>query len=62
MKLPKLPPVGEIRKAIVNATGLVAGLVSLGLFHGAVLVDVNAGIAVATAVVHYLVPNATPKG
>lgn len=53
----KLPKLSEIRKAIINATGLAASLVSLGFLHGAALIDVNTAIAIATVVVHYIVPN-----
>lgn len=62
MKLPKIPPFAEMRKAVINVTGLAASLVTLGFIHGQALVDVNAGIALATAVLHFRVPNAKPKG
>lgn len=54
----KFPPLAQIRKAIINVTGLLAGLVTLGFLHGTTLVVVNAAIAVLTAVVHYSVRNA----
>jgi hypothetical protein len=60
VKRPKVPPLAQIRKAVINGIGLAASLVTLGVLHGRVLLDVNMAIAVLTAVVHYRVPNERP--
>lgn len=57
MTLPKLPPLAQIRKAIINATGLATSLLSLGLLPAPYAGWVSSGIAVATVIVHFWVEN-----
>lgn len=58
MKLPKLPPLAQIRKAVINGTGLLTSLLALGLLPEPEAGWVSAAIAVLTVVTHYKVPNA----
>jgi len=59
MGVPKLPPFAQIRKAVINVVGLAAVVVDAvtPILHGAARADVAIGLAVATAIVHYRVPN-----
>lgn len=69
MNIPKLRPFAQIRKAVINVVGLAAVVIDAvtPILHGAVRADVAIGLAIATSIAHYRVPNeqptpATPKG
>lgn len=58
-KLPKVRPFAQIRKAAINVVGLASVVIDAftPILHGAARVDAGVAIAVATAIVHYRVPN-----
>lgn len=53
----KLPSIAEIRKAIVVVLGVAGMIVTSGLVHGRLLLDVTAGVGVLTALLAYQIPN-----
>lgn len=57
----KLPSIAEIRKAIVAAVGLAGMAVTAGFLHGRLLIDVESGIAILTALLNYQIPNKPAK-
>lgn len=60
MKLPKLPPLAEMRKALINVGGLLTSLLALGLLPEPEAGWVASAAALVAVVTHFAVPNATP--
>jgi hypothetical protein len=60
VKLPKLPKLTEIKKGLAAVAGAAAEAVSLGILSGTTEKWVTGVIAVGTAFVVYLLPNAQP--
>jgi len=60
MTLPKVPKVGEIRKWLVGAAGIVGEVVAAGLLSGALLHTAQAVLAAAALAELYQVPNDAP--
>jgi len=57
-----LPKVGEIRKWLVGAAGIVGEVVAAGLLSGALLHTAQAVLAAAALAGLYRVPNDAPAG
>lgn len=63
-KLPKPRPFAQIRKAVVNVIGLAIVVIDAftPILHGTARIDAGVAIAIATGIVHYLVPNDDEAG
>lgn len=56
----KVPSLGEIRKALIAAGGLLAQVVELGVLHGTALHVAQILSGAISSVLVYVIPNDTP--